>query len=115
MGGTTRRKVRDQAEARELLFRLSDSNMDLPEFCARHGIDGRSLNCWRRNLERRENPDIAPLTHPAQRLRLVEVLPATTPRPPATYRVHVGDVVVELDDGFDEGTLACLLRVVTRC
>jgi len=115
MGSTTRRKVRDQAEARELLSRLSHSDMDLPEFCARHGIDGRSLNCWRWNLERRESRDVAPLTHPPQRLRLVEVLPATTPRPPATYRVHVGDVVVEIDDSFDEGTLARLLRVVTRC
>lgn len=115
MGSTTRRKVRDQAEAREFLGRLSDSDMGLPEFCARHGIDGRSLSCWRRNLKRRRDPDMASLTPSPQRLRLFEVLPATTARPPATYRVHVGDVVVELDDSFDEGTLARLLGVVTRC
>lgn len=115
MGSTTRRKVRDQAEAREFLGQLVDSNMELPEFCARHGIDGRSLNCWRLNLERRRDVGVPPPARASEGLRLVEVLPMTARRPPATYRVHVLDLVVEVDDSFDEETLARLLRVVTRC
>lgn len=114
MGITPRRKVRDQAEARELLDRLLDSNMKLPEFCAEHGIDGRSLNCWRRNLARRRHADAAPAPGP-QRLRLVEVLPSTPPGPSPTYRVVVGSVVIELDHHFDEHDLTRLLRAVTRC
>ena len=115
MGSTTRRKVRDQAEAHEFLGRLADSNMELPEFCARHGIDGRSLNCWRLNLERQQDVGVPPPTRAPEGLRLVEVLPATAPQPPATYRVHVLDVVVEVDDSFHEDTLARLIRAVARC
>ena len=114
MGITKRRKVRDQKEARALLDGLADSGMKLPKFCAARGIDGRSLSCWRRNLAPRRGPSVTSAPAP-QRLRLVEILPSTTPRPSAIYRVRVGDVVIELDEHFNEHALARLLRVVTRC
>lgn len=104
-----------RAEARELLRRLIDSDLELSEFCAEHGIDGRSLNCWRRNMERHEATMVAPQSSASQGLRLVELVPTTSPRPPTTYRVHVGDVVIQLDDQFDDDTLARLVRVVTQC
>jgi len=114
MGITTRRTVRDQEEACALLDRLADSGLKLPKFCAELGIDGRSLNCWRRNLARRRRPGVTSAPAP-QRLRLVEILPSAPPQPAASYRVSVGDVVIELDDHFDERTLARLLRVVGGC
>jgi len=61
-------------------------------------------------------------------VRLVE-LSAWTPQAPArssvdlpaagapssTYRVHIGPVVVEVDDRFQPDTLARLLQVVRAC
>jgi len=47
-----RRKVRDERDARALLGEVDSSGLSMPEFCARTGVHGRSLNCWRVNLER---------------------------------------------------------------
>lgn len=40
---------------------------------------------------------------------------AAPARATVVYRVVVGDLAVEVDDGFREDTLARLLRVVARC
>jgi len=101
-----RRKVRDREEAAELLDALDRSGMTRAEFCAFHGIDGRSLHCWELNLGR-----AAATRRPALRLLEVTVVPART----ATYRVHVGDRVVEVGDDFDDATLVRLLDVLARC
>lgn len=106
-----RRKVRDGDDAHELLRALSRSGLSRTEFCRRHGIDGRSLHCWELNLGRRHgHADSAE----APALRLLEVTVAR-PRPSASYRVHVGDLVVEVDDGFVDNTLARLVAVLATC
>lgn len=102
-----RRKVRDECDARELLDAWFGSGQQLVEFCKLHGVDGRSLNCWRRNLSAASKGEGAPL-------RLLEVV---TPQPVvrAEYRLVVGDVIVQVDDAFRDDTLARLLRVVAAC
>lgn len=105
-----RRKVRDGEDARALLRALSHSGLSRTEFCRRHGIDGRSLHCWELNLERWHGQ--AASEPPA--LRLLEVT-AARPRPSASYRVHVGDMVVEVDDDFVDDTLARLVAVLATC
>jgi hypothetical protein len=97
-----RRRVTDAEEAQTLLDAWQDSGMAFRAFCAAHRVDGRSLRSW--------CPKEA-----AQSVRLVELMPMTAPAPTkATYRLTVGDVVLELDDHFQEETLARLLSVL-RC
>ena len=68
-------------------------------------VDGRSMQCWRMNLDRR--PESRPV-------RLLEL---TLPRPerPAVYRVVVGRFTVEVGDDFSELTLGRLLDLVAAC
>jgi hypothetical protein len=76
----------------------------------RHGVDGRSLHAWHRNLSRRA---AAPSrTEP----RLVELV-RTSPPPRSTrrYLVHFGEGSVEVGDDFDDETLRRLLEVVRAC
>ncbi len=101
----SRRKVRDENDARALLGEWEVSGLELRDFCELRGVDGRSLNCWRLNLGGRERP--------AGPLRLVELV-GPPPRH-AEYRVAVGDLVVHVDDDFRGDTLARLLRVVASC
>ncbi len=110
MARPKKRRVRDERDAWELLGDWRESDLELPEFCAQRGIDGRSLNCWRLNLgaqaPSQEEPD----------LRLVEVVGhQAAPTRRAVYRLSVDDVVIELDDDFQEDTLVRLLRVAGAC
>ncbi|MCP4240441.1 MAG: hypothetical protein GY772_07730 [bacterium] len=120
---TARRKITNAEEALRFLDQLSGFDGDLPAFCLREGIDGRSLNCWRRNLARRGAAgDQCP-----SELRIVEVAwPLSQVSAPegdgeadgqqmGRYRVSVADAVIEVDDAFREDTLARLLAVVRAC
>lgn len=104
---TTRRKVVDQGDAEDLLGNWAASRLTLRDFCARERIDGRSLQCWRTNLERRSSSGAG--------VQLVELTLSPRPTSRAVYRVVVGEVAVEVDDGFREDTLSRLLAVVARC
>ena len=91
---------------------LEASGQSLRDFCRERALDGRSLNCWRANLQR----DAAPT---ASTLRLVE-LAAGPSQPaahwqPAVYRVILDGCEVEVDDHFREDTLARLLAVLGAC
>jgi hypothetical protein len=76
-----------------------------------HGIDGRSLNLWRVNLEGRGVPrprTVAP--------KLVELVPAAMPtgaRSP--YVLHVGGVELEVGRDFDEPSLRRLVGLLKSC
>lgn len=101
-----RRKVRDEDDAQQLLGQWEESGLEFRDFCERRGVDGRSLHCWLLNLEARA-PEPAPL-------RLVEVM-APPPTRKAAYRLSVGEVHIEVDDDFNDDTLARLLRVAAAC
>jgi len=105
-----RRKVVDHNDAEELLDEWEGSGMEFRAFCARVGVDGRSLQCWRQNLGRRDPPAASP-----RLVELVRPVIGGEPRPAATYRVVVGDIAVEVGDAFRDDTLARLLAVVVRC
>jgi hypothetical protein len=47
---STRRKVHDEDEARELLALYADWPESFRSFCAAEGVDGRSLRGWQRRL-----------------------------------------------------------------
>jgi transposase-like protein len=104
------RKIRNAGEARESLAGAARSGLTRAEWARRHGVDGRSLNAWRINLERGSKPAMAPSP-----VRLVElVVPSLAPSP-ARYVVRCGELEVEVDARFDETTLERLLRVVMAC
>ena len=102
------RKIRDVAEARTFLDAAEASRMTRAQWARENGIDGRSLNAWRLNLERRRTA--TPTT-----LRVVELVPTATPRVGTPLRVRCGRFVVEVDDDFDDDILTRLLTVVAAC
>lgn len=75
-------------------------------------MDARSLNAWRLNLERRSAVEREPTT-----LRLVELVgegrPATTQA--SGVRLVVDALVIEVDRGFDAGTLYRVLDLLAQC
>lgn len=103
-----RRKVRDAADARQLLDDLKHSRLSLADFAQVRGVDGRSLNMYRLNLESAVK---AP-----EPLRLVELVPSAAPASGAArYIVRCGELSVEVDDQFDDQVLRRLLAVVASC
>jgi len=100
----SRRKVRDEADARACLADVERSGRTLKEWANANAVDGRSLHIWRVNLERWR------ATSPCL-LRLVELV--AQPRAAARYVVRLGDVSVEVDDSFDDHTLRRLLAVLS--
>jgi len=128
---TTRRRVVDQDDAEKLLDDWEDSKLEFRAFCGREQVDGRSLQCWRTNLGRRSSngPEVQPV-NPRQaykpgplgrrpsngpEVQLVELTLASSHATRAAYRLVVGAVSIEVDDDFQEDTLARLLGVVARC
>ena len=53
---STRRKIRDEGEARELLSAYEEWPEGFRSFCAAEGVDGRSLRAWQRRL----TPELPP-------------------------------------------------------
>ena len=98
-----RRKVANREEALELIEAWEDSGEPFGAFCADYGVDGRSLHCWKRNLERRQGAK--------DPVRLIELTPVSAPSG-SLYRIAVGRVTIEVDDNFREDTLTRLLAVV---
>jgi len=103
------RRIVDRSEAVRSLEAAAASGLGRAVWARRNGIDGRSLNAWRLNLERRADDDVVNV--PA--IRMVELV-ASTPAV-ATYRIRCGAFVVEVDGNFDDHVLARLLSVVASC
>src|SRR5690606_18686293 len=104
------RKILDEADARACLDAALASGLSRAEWARAHGIDARSLNAWRLNLDRK-----AAVPRP---LEFVELVPTTvTPArsEAAPLRVYRDDLVVEVPVGFDEDHLLRVLRVVAAC
>jgi len=104
------RKIGNEQEARRCLAAARSARGALGEWARARGIDGRSLNAWRVNLERRR----------VRRSRggvpkLVELVPAGVPVSPARYVLHVKGVGLELGDDFNEQTLRRLVGLLRSC
>ena len=83
--------------------------MGVGEWSRANGVDGRSLVAWQTNLAHR-----AAATH-VSKPALIELVPATSPRPEGRYVVRVGEVAIEVADDFHDDTLARLVRVLRSC
>ena len=105
MSTSPKRKVHDRREAEALLAAWRASGLSFIKFCNREKVDGRSLQCWRINVARAATD--API-------QLVELAPMKADTS-VTYRVRLGDVVIEVDDAFRDDTLSRLLAVVAAC
>jgi transposase-like protein len=103
------RKIRSAADARRCLAQVAASGQTRRAWAQDHGVDARSLNAWRLNLERGER--VAP-----QFVELVAAAPAPAAALPAPrYRIRCGAFEVEAGTDFDERSLGRLLRVVASC
>lgn len=96
-----RRRI-TQDEAPELLADWRASQQPLRDWCAEHGVDGRSLRYWADRLDR------------SLPIRLLELATpgSTAPEP---LRLTIDGVVIDVPDGFNDQTLARVLAVVRGC
>jgi hypothetical protein len=125
------RKIEDEREARACLKAAKGEN--LGRWARAHGIDGRSLNAWRINLEarakstsRRPPRTKAALAKaalakaaPAKSTSLVELVPRSRVElvvpTSARYVVRIEGAELEVGDDFDAETVARLVRVLRAC
>lgn len=109
------RKIHDEQEARALLAEVKAAGGDLTAWARAHGVDGRSLHAWYRNLTRRGGESRSTrrrrVSDPA--LRLVEIV--ARPSMDGRYVLKVANVEVAVDDNFQEETLRRLLAVLRSC
>ncbi|HHH30269.1 MAG TPA: hypothetical protein ENK57_18270 [Polyangiaceae bacterium] len=105
------RRILDEVEARRCLEAARASGLQRAEWARQNGVDARSLNAWRLNLDRARR---TPRAERLQELRLVELVP-TAPKSSTGCRIRRGDFVVEVDLHFDDEVLARVLAVVARC
>jgi len=104
-----RRKIQDATEARACLAAMERSGLARAEWARSHGLDGRSLNAWRLNLERAQAA-----SHPVRLVELLAVPPPEHQRP-TRYTVRVNDLAIEVDEHFDGAVLRRLIGVVSSC
>jgi len=102
------RKIRGSRDARACLEAVRSSGVSRGEWARAHGIDGRSLHAWERNLARRGQ-----VVEPSP--RIVELVPAPVSRPAARYVLRVGVFAIELDGDFDEAVVVRLVRALGAC
>lgn len=105
------RRILDEQDARRCLAAAKASQASLAEWSRAHGVDGRSLNLWRVNLERRGGP------RPSGALKVVELVPVPT-SPSGTrgpFRLHIRGVELEVGADFDEQALGRLVGLLKSC
>ena len=102
------RKIDDEREARAFLKAAKLAGVSLKTWARTHGIDGRSLNAWRINLERGAARIPAPV-------RLVELVPSPETRSGGQYLVRVADASIELGEDFRDETLVRIVRALRSC
>jgi hypothetical protein len=104
------RKILDEADARACLDAALSSGLPRSEWAWAHGIDARSLNAWRLNLDRK-----ASVPRPLEFVEIVPTSVTSAMREAVSLRVHRDDLVVEVPVGFDEDHLLRVLRVMAAC
>lgn len=116
------RKIEDERDARVCLGQVVASGRPLTEWAREHGIDARSLNIWKVNIDRDARPHRPTAT---ARPRFVEIVagPVDSGEHAAMagssksgrYIVVIGDMRVEIDDGFCAQTLTRLISALRSC
>jgi hypothetical protein len=114
------RRVRNEADAVELLSAVSGSRLPLATWCGANGVNACSLYWWRAKLHAR---DVAQPSRSVRFPRLVEVqVPAAVAAPAARtaasdrYEVVLpNDLVVRVGADFDAGVLRRLVEAVRPC
>ena len=96
------RKIWDADDARACLAAAKAVRLRPAAWALEHGVDARSLNAWRINLERGQR---------GAGVRLVELV-AAAPDPPAVYRIRCGVFEIEALGEVDDDRLGRLLRVM---
>lgn len=105
------RRIFNEQDARRCLTAARSSRGGLAAWARAHGVDGRSLNAWRVNLERR---GLVRVRAAAPKLvELVPVEPHVAPRAP--YVLHVGNVQLQVFADFDESSLRRLIGLLESC
>lgn len=106
------RKIVNERDARACLKAAKTAGLSAGQWAREHGVDGRSLNAWRMNLEPRGGrTSVAPRSKP----RLVELVPAASVVDAGRYVVRVAGAEIEVSDGFHEETLVRLVRALRSC
>ena len=108
------RKILSEAEARSALAAAASSGLPRRAWARSQGLDPRSLNAWRLNLDRRGQDRRRQSSSP-HALHLVELLPLGPTTPPARYTLEVYGIRLEVGDDFAEDTLRRLLGVLRGC
>lgn len=106
------RKVFNEQDARRCLSAVKASRCELGAWAREHGVDGRSLNLWRVNLERR-----GVLRVRAMAPKVVELVVAASDvvGPRAPFVLRIGGVELEVNERFDEASLRRLVGVLKSC
>jgi len=101
------RKLRNAEEAREALEAAEREGLSRVAWAHANDVNARSLNAWRLVLGRK----------PRAALGWVEVVtrPDRQTPPSSGCSLHLGDVVLHVDPGFDDDTLVRVLRAIRRC
>ena len=103
----TIRKIVDEADAWACLAAVRAAGGDLGRWARAHGVDGRSLIAWQKNLGRRRRGH--------RPTRFVELVPASRDAPIARYVLEVGGARLEFDDGCSSETVRRVLQVLRSC
>jgi hypothetical protein len=120
---TERRKITDADDARRCLAAARRAGERVGSWAQANGVDGRSLNAWRMNLARGRGGPRRSDRHGAVERgadsaappSAGELIPAPRPAAAARYVVLVGDVRIEVGDGFDVTTLRRLVGALRAC
>lgn len=111
------RKIRDEKDARRCMAAAMKAGLNEGDWARSHGIDGRSLFAWSKNLARGDHSRGGKRLAPKARRRkpkMVELV-SSGQSESARYVVRCGKLTVEFDERFDEGTLARVLKIVAAC
>lgn len=105
------RRIFNEQDARRSLAAAKSTRGGVAAWAREHGIDGRSLNAWRVNLQRRGVTRVRAVAP-----KLIELVPAASRTVAhAPYLLRVGGVELELGDDFEEHGLRRLVGLLKSC
>jgi len=106
------RKIRDERDAQQCMASVEASGLSRSDWARQHGVDGRSLFAWSRKVAGSDKAQGS--KNERKHSGLVELIPDAS-HAGSRYVIRCGQLVVEIDEHFDEATLARLLKVIAAC